>query len=169
MPLAYVTAEERGATDACLAEVARRLQARGMRLAGGVQVSLDRPDRSVCDMELRLLPDGLALRISQDLGPHSEGCRLDADALEAAVAEVALRLPGAEALIVNKFGKQEQTGRGFVPLIVQALEAGLPVLAGVNAANLPAFLAFAGDMGQPLPARPELAADWLAGAVAAEI
>jgi hypothetical protein len=168
MPLAYVTAEEPGATDACLAEVARHLQARGMRLAGGVQFSLDRPARSACDMELRLLPDGLALRISQDLGPFSEGCRLDADALEAAVAEVARRLPGAEALIVNRFGKQEQTGRGFVPLIAQALEAGLPVLVGVNAANLPAFLAFAGDLGEPLPARPEAAAAWMAGSSAAQ-
>ena len=56
----------------------------GLRLAGGVQTSHDRPDRDLCDMDLTLLPDGPALRISQDLGPLAQGCRLDADALAAA-------------------------------------------------------------------------------------
>ena len=99
----------------------------------------------------------------------AQGCRLDADALETAVAEVQRRLPGAQALVVNKFGKQEQIGRGFVPLIAQALEAGLPVLVGVNAMNLTAFLEFAGDIGVALPSDPNLAADWLRNACTAPV
>ena len=116
-----------------------------------------------------MLPNGPVLRISQDLGALAEGCRLDADALETAVAEVQRRLPGAQALIVNKFGKQEQTGRGFVPLIAEALEAGIPVLVGVNAMNLPGFLDFAGDMGVALPADAEQAAHWLRQACGAAV
>jgi hypothetical protein len=169
MQLAYVTARERGATDACLAETVRLLAGSGLRLAGGVQSSLDRPGRDQCDMELTLLPDGPMLRISQDLGALATGCRLDADALETAVAEVQLRLPGAQALIVNKFGKQEQIGRGFVPLIAQALEAGIPVLVGVNVMNLTGFLEFAGDMGQALPPDAARAAGWLRQACAASV
>jgi hypothetical protein len=166
MRLAFVTAEERGATDACLAAAVLRLADSGLRLAGGVQQNLDRDDRSVCDMDLYLLPDGPSLRISQDLGPMAEGCRLDADALETAVAAVARRLDGCQALIVNKFGKQEQIGRGFVPLIAAALEAGLPVLVGVNAMNLAGFRAFAGDLAAELPAEPETVARWLLDACA---
>jgi len=169
MHLAYVTAKERGASDACLAEAVALLAGSGLRLVGGVQSSVDRPGRDTCDMDLTLLPGGPKLRISQDLGPMAEGCRLDADALETAVAEVGRRLPGAQALVVNKFGKQEQIGRGFVPLIAQALEAGLPVLVGVNAMNLKAFLDFAGDIGVALPPDPKLAADWLRNACSASV
>ena len=169
MHLAYVTAKERGATDACLAEAVARLSGSGLRLVGGVQSSEGRPGRDQCDMDLTLLPGGPVLRISQDLGPLAQGCRLDADALETAVAEVARRLPGAQALVVNKFGKQEQIGRGFVPLIAQALEAGLPVLVGVNAMNLKGFLDFAGDLGESLSPDPKLAADWLMHACAASV
>ena len=169
MQLAYVTAKERGATDACLAEVVARLSGSGLRLVGGVQSSLDRPGRDLCDMDLTLLPNGPVLRISQDLGALAEGCRLDADALETAVAEVQRRLPGARALIVNKFGKQEQTGRGFVPLIAEALEAGIPVLVGVNTMNLTGFLEFAGDIALALPADAAKAADWLRMACAASV
>ena len=169
MQLAYVTAKDRGATDACLAKVVALLAGSGLKLVGGVQSSLDRPGRDQCDMDLTLLPNGPVLRISQYLGALSEGCRLDADALETAVAEVQRRLPGAQALIVNKFGKQEQTGRGFVPLIAEAMEAGIPVLVGVNAMNLTGFLAFAGDMGAALPADAAQAANWLRQACAAAV
>lgn len=169
MHLAYVIAEERGATDACLAAVAARLQGQGLVLAGGVQSAVERPDRDLCDMELTLLPDGPVVKISQDLGPLAEGCRLDADALETAVAEVARRMPSARALVVNKFGKQEQLGRGFVPLIAQALEQGLPVLVGVNAMNLPGFLAFSGGLARPLPADPAAIAAWLTQALAEDL
>ncbi len=169
MQFAYVTADERGATDLCLARMVAALQGSGLRLAGGVQSAIARTDRDLCDMELTLLPDGPSVRISQDLGPLAEGCRLDADALETAVAEVARRLPAAHALVVNKFGKQEQLGRGFVPLIAAALEAGQPVLVGVNAMNLAGFLEFAGDMALALPNDAEGAARWLRAACAARV
>ena len=39
--------------------------------------------------------------------------------------QVAARGNGAQVLVVNKFGKLEAAGRGYVPLIVQALEAGV--------------------------------------------
>ena len=54
MQLAYVTAKERGATDACLAQVVALLTGSGLKLVGGVQSSLDRPGRDLCDMDLTL-------------------------------------------------------------------------------------------------------------------
>jgi len=63
-------------------------------------------------------------------------------------------------VVVNKFGKQEGAGRGFVPVIAAALERGLPVLVGVNRLNLPAFEAFAGGLAEGLPADPALIASW---------
>lgn len=160
MQLAYVSLSGRGATDACLADAVARMRAAGLALAGTVQTNPPRAGRAVCDMDLHVLPGGPVLRISQDLGAAARGCRLNSGALEEAVACSQQRLARAEALVVNKFGKTEAEGRGFVPVIAEALERGLPVLVGVNALNLEAFLAFAGDLALALPADPARVAAW---------
>jgi hypothetical protein len=158
--LAFVTLSGRGATDALLADAVARIRARGIRPAGTVQTNPPCAGRDKCDMDIHVLPDGPVLRISQDLGAHSRGCRLDSAALETAVAETERRLAGAEILVVNKFGKQEAERRGFAPLIATALDQGIPVLVGVNALNREAFEGFAGQLAQELPATPEAIADW---------
>lgn len=158
MSLRYVSLSGRGQTDACLTAAVRLLQAAGLRLAGTMALETADP---ACDMQLQVLPDGPLIRINQNLGAQARGCRLDGGALETAVVEVAARLSGAQALIVNKFGKLEAQGRGYVPLIAQALEAGIPVLIGVNALNLPELLTFAGDLAQELPGEPHAIAAWI--------
>ena len=163
MSLGYVSLPGRGANDRFLAQVAARLQDRGLKLAGTVQTNIERADRTKCDMDIVVLPDGPVLRISEDRGNLARGCRLDAGVLEQAVAGVSRAMPGADLLIVNKFGKHEAEGRGFRPLIGQALAEGCAVLVGVNDRNLSGFLAFAEGMEQPVA--PEAALDWLHEAV----
>ncbi|RBO52481.1 hypothetical protein DSD19_14215 [Rhodovulum sp. BSW8] len=102
------------------------------------------PGAHPCDIDLQVRPDGPVLRILQALGSGSRGCRMEPGAVEAAAAEAARHLDGAAVLIVNKFGKLEAAGHGFVPLIAAALDRGPPVLTGVNGPNLAAFEAFAG-------------------------
>jgi len=164
MPIAYVSLPGRGATDALIAAAVARLVPGGLRLAGTVQTDVPRPDRSLCDMELSVLPDGPVFRINQDRGEAARGCRLDGSALEEAVVVVAAALPGAEVLIVNKFGKLEAQGRGYVPLIADAMARDLPVLIGVNGLNLPELLAFCGGLATALPADPAAIADWVISA-----
>ena len=121
MPIAYVSLPGRGATDALIASAVDRLRRSGLRLAGTVQTDVPRAGRTLCDMELAVLPDGPVFRINQDRGEAARGCRLDGGALEEAVVAVEARMAGAEVLIVNKFGKLEAQGRGYVPLIAEAL------------------------------------------------
>lgn len=166
MRVGYISLKGRGATDACLAGAVAEMRRRGLRLAGTVQTNLARTKDHPCDMDLQVLPDGPVLRISQDLGAGARGCRLDGGVLEAAVVAVGQRLEGAEALIVNKFGKLEGEGRGFVPLITQALDQGIPVLVGVNGLNLPTFLAFADGLARELTATPEAIVAWVEGGLA---
>jgi len=161
MQIGYVSETGRGASDVVLAEVAALLTAAGVRLGGTVQANTERKDREHCDMDVQVLPDGPRFRISQDLGNHARGCRLDPGALEQAVQAASQRLDGAEVLIVNKFGKLESEGRGFCNLIATAIDRGLPVLIGVNGLNLPEFLAFTGDMGKPLGSDPQRIAAWV--------
>jgi nucleoside-triphosphatase THEP1 len=166
MRIAYVSLQGRGRTDQLIAEVADRLTAEGLRLAGTVQSNHQRPNRKKCDMDLRVLPDGPVVRISEDRGDLARGCILDSGALEQTVHEVERRLDGADILIVNKFGKREAEGKGLAPVIAEALHRGLPVLVGVNGLNLAALLSFAEAEIQGLPTNAEAVADWcLAGVV----
>jgi nucleoside-triphosphatase THEP1 len=166
MRIAYVSLQGRGRTDQLIAEVADRLTAEGLRLAGTVQSNHERPNRKKCDMDLRVLPDGPVVRISEDRGELARGCILDSGALEQTVHEVERRLDGADILIVNKFGKREAEGKGLAPVIAEALHRGLPVLVGVNGLNLAALLSFAEEDIHGLPTNAEAVADWcLAGVV----
>jgi glycosyltransferase involved in cell wall biosynthesis len=160
MILAAVSVPGKGLTDACLADAVALMQVRGLKLAGTVQSNPQRVDRPRCDMDVHVLPDGPVLRISEDRGPAARGCRLDAGVLEAAVAATLRRLDGAELLVVNKFGNQEAEGRGFVPVIAEAMARGLPVLVGVNPLNRDVFHAFADGLAQDLDPAPEAIAAW---------
>jgi len=160
MEIGYVMASQAGQTDHVLSETAQRLGARGIRLAGAVQINTERADRG-CDMDLRILPGTRLLRISQSLGPGASGCRLDTAALEEAVGLTGAALElGAELMVINKFGKHEAEGRGFRELIGQALLGGTPVLIGVNATNREAFLDFAEGLAIPLPPHVPALEDW---------
>lgn len=163
--LGYVSPEGRGAADRLLADAADTLRARGARLVGAVQVNLQRPQSHRHDMELHVLTGHDVIRISQYLGRDSRGCHLDPDGLERTVGlvEAALEKP-ADLLIVNKFGKQEVEGRGFRPLIGQAMAAGIPVLTAVNPSNRPAFLDFTGGIATELAATRTAILDWYAQA-----
>ena len=133
------------------------MQAAGLRLSGTFALESNDP---ACDMQLQVLPDGPVIRINQNLGSGAKGCRLNAGALEQAVMEVSARTALAQVLIVNKFGKLEAEGRGFVPLITAAFDRGIPVLIGVNTLNLPGLRAFLGEMAQELSNDPQAILNW---------
>ena len=161
MRIAYVTLSGRGLIDDCLSEVVAALEVMGLALAGTVRVLPVDHRAHPCDMDLRVLPSGPIRRISQALGPHAKGCRLDGGVIEMVAAEVEARLAGAQLLVVNKFGKQEALGRGLAPAIAMAMERDIPVLVGVNGLNLPEFLAFAGDIAEALGPEPEVSLAWV--------
>ncbi|PIE13689.1 MAG: 3-dehydroquinate dehydratase [Rhodobacterales bacterium] len=146
MKIAFTRASGRGETNLLLATLAETLAARGLRLAGSVQIDTERADHHLCDMDVRVLPDGPVIRISQTLGREARGCRLDPDALEQAVAltETALER-GADLLLINKFGKHEADGRGFRNAMGMAADLGIPVLVGASGLNNPALVSFCGD------------------------
>lgn len=160
MRIGSVFQPDRGATDSLLSDVASRLLAQGVRVAGAVQSNTGCKPTSHCDMDLAILPNGPVIRFSQSLGSASQGCRLDAGALEDAVQAVSTQLQGAELLIINKFGKHESEGRGFRNLIAEALDQGLPILIGINSQNRTAFADFAGDLAEPLAANLPSLIDW---------
>jgi len=150
-----------------LAEVARRLASEGCRLAGVVQLERDATARSNCEMTLCVLPDGPRIGISQALGKHATGCRLDHEALEEAAGLVDRTLDSTiELLILNKFGKREGEGAGFRQTIAHAVALGIPVLVGLSDAERSAFEEFAGDLVPILPAQVDAVLSWCRKAAA---
>lgn len=149
MKLAYTTSENRGQIDRALSELAAMLATTQVKLAGVVQTNSEDCDFGRCDMDVCVLPDGPVFRISQSLGKDAKGCRLDPGALEQAVGAVAARLDdGADLLIINKFGKHEAEGRGFRPLIAEALARDIPVVLGVSRLSQAAFDEFTGGAAE---------------------
>lgn len=164
MQIAYTSAPGKGDMDLLLHGLAKRLEARGLRVCGAVQINTDCGD-GLCDMDLTILPDGPELRISQSLGRGARGCRLDPDALERAVGLVSAGLgKGADLLIVNKFGKREGEGGGFRNVIADALGAGIPVIVGLNRLNHEAFFTFTDGLAVEVAPEGEALEAWAVAA-----
>lgn len=152
MNIAYTSTSGRGDLDPLLTAFAHHLIAHGHTVCGAVQVNSETCGHGKCDMDIEVLPSNHVIRISQSLGTGSRGCRLDASGLETAVGLVEAGLQdGADLLIINKFGKQEAAGRGFRPVIADALMRNVPVLVGLNALNTDAFVEFVGEDVMVLP------------------
>jgi Protein of unknown function (DUF2478) len=168
MKLAVLSSRIQGEIDRLLSENAARLQAGGAHLAGVVKVLEENPaDAHACDMDLRVLPDGPQIRITQSLGSGATGCRLNPSAIAEAVAAVEQNSADASDLfILNKFGPQESEGHGFCAAIGAALEQDIPVLVGVGGSCRDAFDAFADGMAEVLPPDREAIHKWCVEAMA---
>jgi nucleoside-triphosphatase THEP1 len=152
MDLGFIVPPKIISGDDLLVQAAQEMRKLGLSLAGVVQHNPLEKGAGRCEMVLEILRANDQLLISQDLGPMSKGCRLNASALEQAVGLVMISLAQqkSDMLIINKFGKQEVDGRGFRPAIAMALEEEVPVLVMVRPESLQNFQDFIGDMGQEI-------------------
>ena len=93
------------------------------------------------------IDSGERLKISEDRGPMARGCRLDSAELVRALGLArGMLAEGADLLVLNKYGKSESEGRGFRPLIADALDRDIPILIAVPRKNLDSWRLFAGDL-----------------------
>ena len=152
MDLGFIVPPKIISGDDLLVQAAQEMRKLGLSLAGVVPHNPLAKGAGRCEMVLEILRANDQLLISQDLGPMSKGCRLNASALEQAVGLVMISLAQqkSDMLIINKFGKQEVDGRGFRPAIAMALEEEVPVLVMVRPESLQNFQDFIGDMGQEI-------------------
>jgi hypothetical protein len=143
--IAAISGGAPGKTDPFLCDLARRLTADGVCLSGAVQRTLPATPLRNKTMELVLLPDGETVTISEDRPAGAEGCSLDPGAFETAASRIAAAIgPGADAVVLSKYGQRETEGRGLRAAIVAAVEHDLPLAIGVTPARLADFKAFVG-------------------------
>lgn len=164
MKIAYTMTQGRGELDLLLANFAETLKARGVRTCGIVQINTENGTAHRCDMDVKILPDGPKVRISQYLGKEAKGCRLNPDALETAAAKVSQAMEDDfDIFILNKFGKQEADGRGFRNMIGEALEKGAAVLVGTNPMNEDKLVDFSGGIAASIAPTPKALLAWFEG------
>lgn len=166
--LAAIIYDKGARIDDFLATVAARLEAEGIRVRGLVQENFgDDPNCSV--MILVDLGSSDRFGISQDLGAHAHGCRLDPHGLADAEGQLAQAFAGAaDLLILNKFGRAEaEEGAGLRSTVVRALEAGLPVLTAVRPPYTEAWAEFHGGLAVELAPDLDAVLAWCRDAAAA--
>jgi hypothetical protein len=143
------------AIDDFLNEVAGRLRADAVRLGGAVQENLrSAADEPCAAMVLTELRSQQRFRISQELGPQAQSCRLDA----AGLAEIGALLDRSidrdiDLMLLNRFGTAEAEGGGLRSIFARAMETGIPVLTAVRPPYSEAWADFHGGLAVDLPPR----------------
>ena len=148
--LAALIYDESHDPDALLRGFAADLNKNGSRAVGLVQ--LGHPLADPPQLSALLLHSGDTMRLFQDLGRGSTGCKLEVGQLLAAGSRVAQAIDdGADLVIINRFGRQEIEGKGLSYLIERALSAEIPVVIAVPDARLAAWKVFSDGMAVHLP------------------
>ena len=161
-PLAIVQTQKDQNIDLIIAAVAETLKRQGVRIAGFLQRERDSGSSACCsDMYLEDLGSGAHFTITQRLGPGSSGCRLDPAGLVEAVSYLSARInTQVDMLFLNRFGKGEEEGRGFRPVIEEAYSLNIPTLIVVRDTYMPAWQEFCGDDYTALPASKDAIIEW---------
>jgi hypothetical protein len=148
-PLAALIYQEKHDPDELLRDFAADLNSRGVRAVGLVQMG--HPLADPPQLSALLVHNGDTMRLFQDLGRGSTGCKLDVGQLLAAGSRVAQAIDdGADLVILNRFGRQEIEGKGLSYLIERALSADIPVVIAVPDARLADWNVFSDGMATHL-------------------
>lgn len=144
-----------------VSDFAEDLARRGHRVGGVVQIAAGQQDCECRDAHVLDLETGERLSILQDLGRHSQSCRID----PAALATVGQLLSSAiarnpELLFINRFGKLEAEGKGVFAEIGEAAAANVPTLVCVSTRYLDQWRQFTFGLDEELACSNESLQQW---------
>lgn len=146
--------------DTLLADVAESLARGGVRVGGVVQRNLKGESRKTGMLALDLMT-GREISICQPLGSGAMACKLDAGGLAEAAAAIARAISAeVDLLVINKFSKQEASGKGLRAEFAEAIMAGVPLLTAVAEQCLADWRAFTGDIGTTLLCERQVVEGW---------
>ena len=159
--VAAVLGSDSARIQVLFAELARRWQRMGLRVAGVVEETRTPTGNTCGDLVLRDLVNDAIYPISQRLGRGSRSCNLDSDGLAQACAalESSVR-SGCDLVVISKFGKQEAAGDGLVDAFAAAIAADIPVLTAVAEPWRAQWLAFSAPLSEFVPAEARAIEAW---------
>lgn len=164
LPLAAAILDDlgvKGAVDQLLAEVAGQQRRAGRVVRGLLMTYPDVAAGCAGDMVLVDIDTLDEYLVSQPLGGGSNACRADAQGFARAsrvLRDALAQQP--DLVIVNRFGRMEAEGEGFVEELLALMSAGVPMLTVVAERHLEAWQRFSGG-ATVLPAEAGAVAAWL--------
>ncbi|MDR3439807.1 DUF2478 domain-containing protein [Telmatospirillum sp.] len=169
LPLAAIVYRRGAPLEETLTEIRNRLAARGDLRLGGVMPRWGAPlSNGRNSLLLDDIGRGDTIVISQDLGPGSTGCILDADGLARAQMRISEAIRAKpDILFLGRFAKEELAGRGIREEIGEAMIAGIPSIVAVEERSLTGWIDFVGDSFVVLPAEVEAIIRWIDGQIRA--
>lgn len=160
-PLAAIYYPRRYDIDRLLVDVCSELSKTSLRLGGLLQISTGGAGGCATTMHIRDLAGGETFNIWDERGPCAKGCRLD----ERGLAQASMIIDKAIAdevdlIIINRFGRAESLGRGFIDNFTRAVDAHIPVLTAVRAPYDEAWESYHGGLGIKLPLDLDAICNW---------
>lgn len=152
--------------DPLIAGVVHVLRAEGAAICGVLQHETANPGNCCASMYLENISNGLYLRLSQELGRGSQGCRLNPHALAESSGQLLLEMDEhPDLLVLNRFGKGEAEGHGFRAVLEKAYHLQIPVLIGVKETYRSAWDDFAGEFSRALKVDSRSVLEWCMKAI----
>jgi hypothetical protein len=148
MQIAVVVYEpgEAKALDDLFCEVAGVMVARGLRLAGTIQLNRAADGNASASMVLKDIVSSRAFDISVPAPVKAQSCSLDPAALEDVAGHVGAGIDATiDLVLINRFGKQEALGYGLRSVIEQTVSEEIPLLTALCSTHLESWTSFAGD------------------------
>lgn len=147
--LAALVYSEADDPDRVLLNFCNDLKRDGYKPVGLVQHGHCQGDGS--DLSALLIHSGETISLVQNLGACSSGCRLDVDQLLAAGSRIVTSIDqDADLVVVNRFGRLEQEGKGLSFLIELAMNASVPAVIAVPSHRLQEWLQYSAGMSARL-------------------
>lgn len=158
-PIAALCGSDSVHAQALMRAFAQELTQSGARVAGVTQMRVERQGKS--RIVLRDLVSGVDYEISQDLGPGSSACNLDAGELAMACAaiEQAVR-EGAQLVVLSKFAKQEAARGGLCDAFRAAMSRRIPIVTAVSPHFRDEWRSFAGPLARDIATEAEALRQW---------
>ena len=130
-----------------LLKFVKRLQSRELRVGGILQEALYDDAGEVSELNAIDVASGRRMSISRPQKSDDE-CGLDVSALAETTGIIRNAIDDrVDLVVVEKFGEQEQGGKGLIDEILQTIAAGIPLLISVPMAALPLWQEVTGELG----------------------
>ena len=146
-----------------LSRFVERLLSRNTRVAGILQETILDSSGQVIVLNAVDISNDSRLPISRP-ARNDDQCGLDVSALVETAGIIRKAIGDrADLVVVEKFGEQEQGGKGLNDEILQTIATGIPLLIAVPEAALPIWQERTGELGSVLPFDEEAFRQWWHG------
>lgn len=137
--------------DLVLFEFVKDLQTSGKRVAGMLQLGRQADAHRDHAIQVTLLLQKKDIALSHRVLPQPVCCGLEMRSLHQLTDAVTTDIrSGADVVVINRFGKLEVEGGGFVQAIAAAAALDIPVIVAVPESNFRSWIAYSGGMSVKL-------------------